>query len=293
MTNQTTSTTRPATHLVELAGGRTLAVDEAGEIEGPTVLFLHSSPGSRRFDPDPAATAAAGVRLLTVDRPGYGRSTPLEGTAPSEASVADDLAVALEQLEVAEAAVAGWSAGGRYALALAARHPEVVRSVALLGTPARHEDVPWLAPEQAEVVPALQADPVAAVATLQQAFGSMPDDPEVHRALLAEGAVDQQQLADDPELCGRVDRMLATAFDQRFAGVAGDIVATAVVPPGYDVRAVGAPVHLFYADEDEVVPPPHGRHWAGRVVDPHLHELEGTGHLLAATHWAEVLATLG
>lgn len=56
-----------------LADGRTLGYAVWGEPEGPPALLFHGSPGSRLFCPDPVATAAAGVRLVTVDRPGYGR----------------------------------------------------------------------------------------------------------------------------------------------------------------------------------------------------------------------------
>lgn len=292
MTTNTQSHHTRTTHEVELADGRTVAVDETGPRDGQVVVLLHSSPGSRAFDPDPEATQRAGVRLLTVDRPGYGGSSPLEGEAPSEAGFADDLAHVLAQLGVEDAAVAGWSAGGRYALALAARHPERVRAAALLGTPARHEDVPWLAPEQAEMLPMLREDPIGGTVILQQIFAGIPEDADVRLALLAEGEIDQHQLREDADLRHRMATMLDDAFRSGTAGLAFDIVATAVVAPGYDVAAVGVPVHLFYAEEDEVVSPAHGRHWAGRLADAHVHEVQGTGHLLAATEWADVLAAL-
>jgi pimeloyl-ACP methyl ester carboxylesterase len=296
MTNDTQSSigTTPPTHAtatrhVELADGRTIAVDEVGPADGPVVVFLHSSPGSRVFDPDPEVTRRAGVRLVTIDRPGYGGSTSLEGIEPSEAGGADDLAEVFAELGIEDAAVVGWSAGGRYVLALAARHPGLVRTGALVGTPARHEDVPWLRPEQAEMVPFMQEDPVGAVAQLQQIFGSADQDEQTKIELLAEGEVDQRQIAEDADLRSRLSTMLDETFRQGFAGVAIDIVATAVVDPGYDVAAVGAPMHLFYAEHDEVVSQEHGRHWEGRLADAHRHDVPETGHLLAATEWAEIL----
>jgi pimeloyl-ACP methyl ester carboxylesterase len=65
-----------------LADGRRLGYAVWGEPEGQPALLFHGSPGSRLFCPDPVATAAAGVRLVTVDRPGYGRSA----AAPDGAS---------------------------------------------------------------------------------------------------------------------------------------------------------------------------------------------------------------
>lgn len=134
-----------AEHRLTLPDGRTLALDDYGTADGPVVLFLTAAPGSRRLDPDPAATAAAGVRLLVVDRPGYGDSTPLPaGPVPTVGGLADDVAAALDALGVERAGVVGWSAGGRIALALAARRPDLVRSLAVTGTPAPDEEVPWV-----------------------------------------------------------------------------------------------------------------------------------------------------
>ena len=92
--------------------------------EERVVVFCHGSPGAGLFDPDPAATQAGNVRLLSVDRPGYGGSQTLaEGRCATAASAADDLAEVLDSLGVQRAGLIGWSAGGRVALALAARRP--------------------------------------------------------------------------------------------------------------------------------------------------------------------------
>src|SRR4051794_15879907 len=102
-----------ADHTVTLDDGRTVAVDEHGNPDGPVVTLLHCCPGSRLLDPDPAATAAAGVRLLTIDRAGFGASSPVPaGTLPTFADRADDVAAALAALGVTETAVVGWSYGG-------------------------------------------------------------------------------------------------------------------------------------------------------------------------------------
>ena len=57
--------------------GRRVAWSAWGNRAGQPVVFLHRNPGSRLLDPDPPATAAAGVRLITIDRPGYGGTEPI------------------------------------------------------------------------------------------------------------------------------------------------------------------------------------------------------------------------
>ena len=161
--------------------------------EERVVVFCHSAPGAGVFDPDPSETRARNVRLISVDRPGYGRSTAIAaGTAPTIPSHADDLAAALEALDVAEAAAVGWSAGGRIALALAARHPGLVRAVAVVATPAPHEDVPWIPDEHVAMIGELAGDPGGATAALSDVFADMAAMPPAAAvAMVAAGAADE------------------------------------------------------------------------------------------------------
>ena len=138
------ATARPlADATITLADGRTLAYCEWGNPTGSPVLLAHGGPGSRLLCPDEDATAAAGVRLLTVDRPGYGGSGPRPD--PSLLGWADDVQVLADRLGLERFAVVGWSAGGGYALACAARMPERISAVGLACCegPLTRCQVPW------------------------------------------------------------------------------------------------------------------------------------------------------
>ena len=66
------------TRLVALGGGRMMTVDDVGDPDGAPILYLHGTPDSRLArHPDDGLAAKAGVRLLAVDRPGYGGTDPL------------------------------------------------------------------------------------------------------------------------------------------------------------------------------------------------------------------------
>jgi pimeloyl-ACP methyl ester carboxylesterase len=61
---------------VRLGDGRQLAYERSREPGARPVLFCHGTPGSRLFrPPDPTLPTSLDVDLVTVDRPGYGRST--------------------------------------------------------------------------------------------------------------------------------------------------------------------------------------------------------------------------
>ena len=116
--------------VIALRDGRRIAYCEWGDRDGRPLILCHGAPASRFFGPDSDTTAQAGVRLITVDRPGYGRSDPKPGRQildwPADV---EELAAALG---VDEFDVAGHSSGGPYALACASRFPERVKRVALV-----------------------------------------------------------------------------------------------------------------------------------------------------------------
>jgi pimeloyl-ACP methyl ester carboxylesterase len=285
-------TTTAPTHSVELADGRTVTVDERGPADGPAVVLLHAAPGSRRFDPDPAATAKAGVRLVTIDRAGYGGSTPLPtGEAPSIPQAADDTAEALAALGIGDAAVVGWSGGGRVALALAARHPALVRSVGVVGTPAPDDEVPWVPDEHRPMIEQLRPDPGSATAQLTEVFAPMVLDPAATTGFVSGGDADDEVLADEGRREALV-AMLAEAFAQGAVGMAADIVADQIVPWGFDVASVGAPVSLFYGELDAGVSSAHGEWYDERLAASTLTVVPGAGHLLVMTQWDEILTAV-
>lgn len=293
MTTSPTAESPTAETTITTDDGRRIAVALTGPADGRPVLFAHIAPGSRRFDPDPEATTEAGIRLITMDRPGYGESDPLgHGLAPSIPLFADDCAVVLDHLGVAEADMAGWSAGGRIGLALAARRPDLVRSVALIGTPAPDEEVPWIGPDEQAMIAALSADPDSALETLEQMLTPMTVDPAAGLGMLGGGPADEAALGDD-RLRGSLEAMLTEAFAQGPAGLAADLVSYTLAPWGFDPRAVGAPVHCWYGEADPVVSPAHGRWWADQAADGGLTVVPEAGHLLVRPVWAEVLRWFG
>ena len=281
-----------ATQTITLPDGRTVAFDVHGPDDGPVVVLHHAAPGSRRFDPDPAATTAAGVRLITIDRAGYGGSDPLRaGTVPTIPGYAADAAAVLDHLGVASAVVAGWSAGGRVAAALAAARPELVAALFLVATPAPHEDVSWIPSEHEPAIAAMRADPPHAVEVMTDALSSAPaDGDDDGTALLAGGAADAAALEADPDLRRRVTAMLAEGLCAGPAGVAADIVSYTVAAWAFDPASIGAPTTCIYGADDLLVPPAHGEWWAGRVPSTQMEVVDGAGHLVVVPAWPRVLA---
>lgn len=278
--------------------GRTIGVHELtpdAPAGAPVVLLAHAAPGSGCFDPDPAATAAAGVRLIALDRPGYGDSDPVADGFTTVVLLADDAAAVLDELLPAghTAGVAGWSAGGRVALALAARRPDLVRRVAVIGTPAPDEQVPWYGENRA-YTDALRGVPAAeAQAAMTEVFAPMlaATTGDARFALLTDPDVDAAVLA-GAGVAERLRVMLDGAFARGAAGMVADVAGYTLAPWGFEPSAVRAEVLLGYGERDEPVGPAHGQWWQEALPHARLEVVGGVGHLVVVPFWGRALAHL-
>jgi pimeloyl-ACP methyl ester carboxylesterase len=288
---------RIAEEHVSVGPGRRVAVHRSGSLEGARVVVLcHPAPGAGVFDPDPAATRERGVALLSVDRPGYGGSDPVPaGRWATVGSAVDDLEAVLDAFDVGQVGVAGWSAGGRVALALAARRPELVDRVAVLATPAPDREVEWIPRDVRGALEALRGlRPEKAQAELEVRFGDVAAiDARSDDALewLAAGPADAAALA-LPGTRERLRCMVDDAFAQGAAGLASDVAGQMLRPWGFEPEDVRAKTLLLYGSLDVVAPPRHGRWWQRQLPRARLETCPGAGHLLALPMWPRVLSHL-
>jgi len=278
--------------------GRTVAVHDLtpnAPADAPVVLLCHSAPGSGLFDPDPAATAVAGVRLISVDRPGYGGSAPVKDGFATIGLAADDAAAVLADLlpAGATAGVAGWSAGGRIALALAARHPELVGRVGVIAAPAPDEEVPWYGDENRAMVDALRGLPPAeATARLTAVFEGMLAGAGDGALLGLAGVADADADVLTAPVRERLRAMLSAATAQGVTGMVADLAGYTLGDWGFRPSQVAADVLLAYGADDERVPPAHGEWYRDRLPSAQLQLWPGVGHLVVVPAWGRVLEHL-
>jgi pimeloyl-ACP methyl ester carboxylesterase len=273
-----------ADEILTLADGRLLAWAEWGDPRGAPLIFLHPCPGSRMLCPDPDATAAAGVRLITVDRPGYGRSDCVAD--PTLAGFARDLERLLDHLWLGRVPVIGWGGGGQYAAACAAVLGERVSAAALVATPAPNTQLRRPSPALLELAERAEND------SFQELAGA--------RSMATSLAAAPQRVEDrwdsPPDLAARarpeirlaLSAMWGEAFRTGAHGLAADMVAGSR-PWGFSAGAVVARTALLYGDLDPVVDPAHGRWWARALPRARLTVRPESGHLVPFVAWADIL----
>lgn len=112
--------------------GRDLAYVDFGADDSPLVIHNHGGPSSRLEGTLVASGAIGhGLRLVSVDRPGTGQSSPQDNRTFED--WADDLVTLADALGYQQFGVSGWSEGGPWAMAAAAYvDPNRLRHVAYL-----------------------------------------------------------------------------------------------------------------------------------------------------------------
>jgi pimeloyl-ACP methyl ester carboxylesterase len=266
-------------------GARLLAVEVTGAHDGVPVFLLHGTPGSRR-GPKPLDKVLynMGVRLVSYDRPGYGRSTRLAGRRVADA--AKDIEIIADRLGLETFSVVGRSGGGPHALACAALLPDRVRRAAVLvGLAPRDaigldwyegmgednvrkhasaaDDVISLVAEISERAELVSADPQALIDILRAEM-SDPDlrftQSSLYRGLLGDSY--QEALREGP--FGWIDDVLAFRHDWGFA-----------------VEHIRGPVLLWHGAEDTFSPVNHSRWLADRIPQALVHVQPNAAHFAA------------
>lgn len=270
-----------------LADGRVLAWSEWGPTEGAPVLFSPGAGTSSSLGFAPHALAPLGVRLIAIDRPGLGRSTPRPDRELLD--FAADVAALARARGLDAPAIVGFSQGAPFALACAAAG--VVAAAAIvagsdeLGSPALRGA---LAPGLGEVVDLAARDPAAAATT----FAAMT--PETMRAMILASSHDVDlAVYQAPAFAAAFARALDEGFAQGPDGYARDTVL-AMRPWTFDVAAIRCPVRLWYGlhDTSPVHSPDLGATLARRIPGATRTVLPGAGGALLWTHGAHVLAAL-
>jgi pimeloyl-ACP methyl ester carboxylesterase len=283
--------------LVPRPGGRSVAVDDVGDPTGAPVVYLHGTPDSRLArHPDDALAAAAGVRLLAVDRPGYGRTDPrAPGAGPL--AFADDVAAVLDRLGVERCGALAWSGGALDALAVAAGLGGRVASLTIAAglVPRQAYDDPAVAaaaPGRADLlVLADDLGPGGLGEVVAPLLAPYPCDD----ALALEHQVEQRdavgaaEVASVPGLAATMAAALVEGVRQGLAGVAADVEAQNHPFP-VDLATVTCPTRLWWGTADTVTPPAFAA-WYERALPRATATLvEGAGHYLPLTHWRQALA---
>ena len=256
--------------LVATKDGSYLAVEVTGSERGAPVFLLHGTPGSRT-GPKPRSSVLhrLGVRLISYDRPGYGRSTRRVGR--TVADVAADVQTIADHFGYERFAVVGRSGGGPHALACAALLADrVTRTVALVSVaPPDAADLDWYNGMSAENVSEYQTsetDTELLAAQLRERAEQVARDPLTFIDFLnGQMPESDQSVLEDVALRKLFsDSYREALLGGRPDGWYDDVLALRR-PWGFSLDSIHTPVRLWHGADDRFAPFSHTQ-WLGRQI---------------------------
>ncbi len=255
---------------------------------------FHGMPGSRFFHPHDEITQQMGVRLIAVDRPGYGESSFQPGRRILD--WAEDVAELADGLGVEKFAVAGHSGGGPYALACAFSLADRVTIAASLCGAAPPETphgadgmelqnrmgfllgryIPWSIWQQIIwLAYRHKIQPAPAASAGKRNHRPAADEELMDLLEVREHCIASEQEGFRPGLEG-------FAWDARLL----------TRPWGFRLEEVRTRVLLWHGTADNMTPFPMARFMATRLPNCKPNFCKNEGHLLIFPHWKEILAQI-
>jgi pimeloyl-ACP methyl ester carboxylesterase len=229
--------------------------------------------------------AGRGFHVVRFDNRDVGHSTHLHGPAPSipqlllrpkrvasytVADMADDTAGLLSKLELAPAHVIGASMGGMIAQSLAARHPQMVRSLVSImsSTGSRRSGQPALR-SYAVFLRRPPAGRKAFIAHAERTFAAL-GSPGVERDPADIRAIAEESYDRDHDPAGTARQLAAIA-------ASGDRTP--------ELRQITAPTLVIHGKADPLVAHSGGRATARAIAGARLMSIDGMGHDLPRVLW--------
>jgi len=241
--------------------GATLWYEEHGA--GPeTVVFAHGLLWSGRMFDAQVAELADRFRCVTFDFRGQGQSEVTEGGYDMD-TLSDDVAALIEALGCAPCHFVGLSMGGFIGMRLAARRPELVRSLVLMETSAD--------PEPAENVPRYRL--LGGVVRLLGTLGMRLVMPRVMRIMFG------RTFLEDPAREAERRLWRERGMANRRRGIVRALDGVIERKPVYDeLGKIAVPTLVMVGDEDVATVPAKAERLHAAIRGSRLVVIPGAGH---------------
>ncbi|MBN4083970.1 alpha/beta fold hydrolase [bacterium AH-315-A03] len=243
--------------------GKELWLETSGE--GDPVVMVHGLGGTSTFFDAVATRLASSSQVVVFDLEGHGRS-PLAGSL-SISGWAEDLGAVLDHVGASSASVVSHSMGTVIAQEFAARNPDRVDKLVLLG-PIRE-------------LPDGGRDGLCerAATVREHSMGAVATG-------IANGGTGPRTKESRPEVVGYVRESLLRQDSEGYAAACEALAASVDA----DQAAISCPVLLITGTDDGLAPPDKAERISAGFADSRLEVIDGIGHWTVIEAGTEVAA---
>jgi len=261
-----------------------------GDSGGEPVFYFHGMPGSC-LEASVADEIAGnmGINLISIDRPGYGDSDRQQSLSLFD--LADIVAQLADSLQLGRFSVLGFSGGGAYALACAARLSSRIKRTVLVGSIAPFEtdemqsqvnvdfkplyELAKLDPEAAQVqISDMASNPEMLMAAMQSIL------PEPDQSIFAQEGFHRNYL-----------KNLSQAILNGVEGLVDDLYRV-TNPWLFDIADIESPVNIWHGRDDNNVGYGVAEYLSSKLAKTSCHLLEDAGHFFMFRDWEQVFERL-
>ena len=282
----------PTEQRIVLKDGRTLGFAEYGDPKGEPFLEFHGCPSSRleagNYD---EAGKKLGVRVIGIDRPGFGISTYVKGYRIVDWPT--DVTEFAETLGLDRFPVAGISSGSPYALACARFIPERLKGCAVVsGVPPLVVQDEKIDAGQFLMAEALlqgrlaKSLPFATRAIYRYILWQIRKDPVKAIQQVKGHAASDIEILKRPEVKQHFQDMI---IESSRNGVRGpvDSIALELKGWGFSLSDISMKINIWHGELDYMEFPAGAKYVASKLPNPNLHIVPNAGHLSLVVERAE------
>ena len=279
--------------IVKLKDGRKVGYTEYGDLKGKPLFYFHGWPSGRlmAFETDEAAKKL-GVKVISIDRPGYGLSDFQEGRTLLDWP--NDVLELADQLKIKKFAVMGVSGGGPYAAVCAYKIPDrltkvgIVVGLAPTYIPKMLDGMPWFT--KVGWANYARFPLVAKVASILQYLNAKYGPGlGIYRFLFPSKS--DRRILDDASIRQRVRKNVQDAFRMGYRGAEWDLKLY-TNNWGFNLKDIKAKVYLWYGSDDKNVSLEMGKYYASQIHNSKLTIYPNEGHLCRINHEEKILKEL-
>ena len=280
-------------NIITLSDGRKLSYAEYGDSDGTPIILFHGAPGTRLYWKSfPNFPFQSGVRLIAVDRPGYGLSD--FKASQTYAEWPDDVLELIDSLGLNRVAVLGVSGGGPGTLACAWKISDRLTTVGVISSLAP------LTPETMAGVSqtnrffyglARRAPRLIRLNMGMAAFVSRRNPNKLIGKMKYKMSSADQSALNQPVVRQTLAQNFRDAYKNGGRGAAQDIINQANPWP-FALEEIKMPVHIWQPEDDTSTPIAMGRYLGKTIPNSLVHFIPNAGHLWHIEHLNEVLGML-